>query len=72
MDGIAFLLIKEGNVYGVDKNASARPSQYVVKALKEMARAVYQMNINKDKKNKTMMILIIRCSISSNMYWNFQ
>ena len=33
--------IKEGNVYGVDKNASARPSQEVVKALKEMARAVY-------------------------------
>ena len=33
--------IKEGNVYGVDKNASARPSQYVVKALKEMAKAIY-------------------------------
>lgn len=33
--------IKEGNVYGIDKNASARPSQYVVKALKEMAKAVY-------------------------------
>lgn len=33
--------IKEGNVYGIDKNASARPSQNVVKALKEMAKAVY-------------------------------
>ena len=33
--------IKEGNVYGIDKNASARPSQDVVKALKEMAKAVY-------------------------------
>lgn len=33
--------IKEGNVYSIDKNASARPSQNVVKALKEMAKAVY-------------------------------
>lgn len=33
--------IKEGAVYGIDKNASARPSQNVVKALKEMAKAVY-------------------------------
>lgn len=33
--------IKEGQVYGIDKNASARPSQNVIKALKEMAKAVY-------------------------------
>lgn len=33
--------IKEGQVYGIDKNASARPSQNVIKALKEMAKAIY-------------------------------
>jgi len=33
--------IKEGNVYEVDTNASSRPSQYAVKALKEMAKAIY-------------------------------
>lgn len=33
--------IKEGNIYEVDINASSRPSQYVVKALKEMAKAIY-------------------------------
>ncbi|WP_066895009.1 ABC transporter substrate-binding protein [Clostridium nigeriense] len=33
--------VKEGQIYSVDKNASARPSQNVIKALKEMAKAVY-------------------------------
>lgn len=33
--------IKDGQVYSVDKNASARPSQNAVKALKEMAKAIY-------------------------------
>ena len=33
--------IKEGQVYIIDKNASSRPSQNVIKALKEMAKAVY-------------------------------
>lgn len=33
--------IKDGQVYSVDKNASARPSQNAIKALKEMAKAIY-------------------------------
>ena len=33
--------IKEEQVYSIDKNASSRPSQNVIKALKEMAKAVY-------------------------------
>ena len=33
--------IKNNEVYLVDKNASSRPSQNVVKALKQMAEAVY-------------------------------
>ncbi|WLF70428.1 ABC transporter substrate-binding protein [Clostridium septicum] len=33
--------VKDGAVYGIDKNTSARPSQNVIKALKEMAKAVY-------------------------------
>ncbi len=33
--------VKEGQVYSVDTNASARPSQNVIKALKEMAKAIY-------------------------------
>ena len=33
--------IKEGQIYSVDKNSSSRPSQNVIKALKEMAKAIY-------------------------------
>lgn len=33
--------VKEGQVYQVDKNSSSRPSQNVIKALKEMAKAIY-------------------------------
>lgn len=33
--------VKEGQVYQIDKNSSSRPSQNVVKALKEMAKAIY-------------------------------
>lgn len=33
--------IKNNEVYLVDKNASSRPSQNAIKALKEMARAIY-------------------------------
>lgn len=33
--------VKEGNIYSVDKNTSSRPSQNVIKALKEMAKAIY-------------------------------
>lgn len=33
--------IKEGNVYSIDKNTSSRPSQNVIKALKEMAKDIY-------------------------------
>ena len=33
--------IKEDQVYQIDKNSSSRPSQNVIKALKEMAKAVY-------------------------------
>lgn len=38
-DGIK--AVKDNNIYLIDKNASSRPSQNVVKALKEMAKAVY-------------------------------
>lgn len=31
--------VKEGNIYSIDKNTSSRPSQNVIKALKEMAKA---------------------------------
>lgn len=33
--------IKEGQIYSIDKNSSSRPSQNVIKALKEMAKAIY-------------------------------
>ena len=33
--------IKNNNVYLIDKNASSRPSQNIIKALKEMAKAIY-------------------------------
>lgn len=33
--------VKEDQVYQIDKNSSSRPSQNVIKALKEMAKAVY-------------------------------
>ncbi|MBE6054821.1 MAG: ABC transporter substrate-binding protein [Clostridium sartagoforme] len=33
--------VKEEQVYAIDKNASSRPSQNVIKALKEMAKAIY-------------------------------
>ena len=33
--------IKEGNITMIDKNASSRPSQHIIKALKEMAVAIY-------------------------------
>jgi len=33
--------VKEGKVFTVDKNASSRPSQNIIKALKEMANYVY-------------------------------
>lgn len=33
--------VKEGKVYKIDKNASSRASQNIIKALKEMAKAVY-------------------------------
>ncbi|GAB6169535.1 ABC transporter substrate-binding protein [Clostridium carnis] len=33
--------IKDGSVYSIDKNSSARPSQNVVKALRQMAETVY-------------------------------
>ena len=33
--------VKNNNVYLIDKNASSRPSQNIIKALKEMAKAIY-------------------------------
>ncbi|MCR1952341.1 ABC transporter substrate-binding protein [Clostridium sp. DSM 100503] len=33
--------VREGQVYGIDTNESSRPSQNVIKALKEMAKAIY-------------------------------
>lgn len=33
--------VKEGQIYSIDKNSSSRPSQNVIKALKEMAKAIY-------------------------------
>lgn len=33
--------IKENNIFVIDKNSSSRPSQNILKALKEMAKAVY-------------------------------
>lgn len=33
--------VKNGDVYEIDKNSSSRPSQNVIKALKEIAKAIY-------------------------------
>ena len=33
--------MKNGDVYQIDKNSSSRGSQNIIKALKEMAKAVY-------------------------------
>ena len=33
--------VQNGDVYSIDNNASSRPSQNVIKALKEIARAIY-------------------------------
>ena len=33
--------VKDGDVYQIDKNSSSRPSQNVIKALKEIAKAIY-------------------------------
>lgn len=33
--------VKEDQIYSIDKNSSSRPSQNVIKALKEMAKAIY-------------------------------
>ncbi|SFD16348.1 ABC transporter substrate-binding protein [Clostridium uliginosum] len=33
--------VKENNIFVVDKNSSSRPSQKIIKALKEMAKAIY-------------------------------
>ena len=33
--------VKEGQKYSIDNNSSSRPSQNVIKALKEMAKAIY-------------------------------
>ena len=33
--------VKENQIYEIDKNSSSRPSQNVIKALKEMAKAIY-------------------------------
>ena len=33
--------VQNGDVYQIDKNASSRASQYIIKALREMAKAVY-------------------------------
>ncbi len=33
--------IKQGQVYSIDGNSSSRPSQNIIKALKEMAQAIY-------------------------------
>ena len=33
--------VNEGQVYSIDKNSSSRPSQNIIKALKEMAKAIY-------------------------------
>ncbi|EKY25835.1 ABC transporter substrate-binding protein [Clostridium celatum] len=33
--------VKDGDIYQIDKNSSSRPSQNVIKALKEIAKAIY-------------------------------
>ena len=33
--------VKEKAVYSIDANSSSRPTQNIIKALKEMAKAVY-------------------------------
>ena len=34
--------VKDNQVYLIDKNSSSRPSQHIIKALNEMAKAIYQ------------------------------
>ena len=33
--------VKNNQVYLIDKNSSSRPSQHIIKALNEMAKAIY-------------------------------
>ena len=33
--------VKNNQIYQIDKNSSSRPSQYIIKALNEMAKAIY-------------------------------
>ena len=39
--------VKNNQIYQIDKNASSRPSQHIIKALNEMAKAVYPDVYNK-------------------------
>ena len=39
--------IKNKEIYSIDKNSSSRPSQNILKALNEMAKAVYPDVYNK-------------------------
>lgn len=39
--------VKNNEVYLIDKNSSSRPSQYIIKALNEMAKAIYPDVYNK-------------------------
>ena len=41
------LKIKNKEIYLIDKNSSSRPSQNILKALNEMAKAVYPDVYNK-------------------------
>ena len=39
--------VKNNQVYQIDKNSSSRPSQHIIKALNEMAKAIYPDVYNK-------------------------
>ena len=39
--------VKDNQVYLIDKNSSSRPSQHIIKALNEMAKAIYPDVYNK-------------------------
>ena len=39
--------VKEKAVYSIDANSSSRPTQNIIKALKEMAKAVYPEHYEK-------------------------
>ena len=43
----SYAIIKNNEVYLVDQNASSRPSQNVIKALEQMAKAVYPEHYEK-------------------------